>query len=123
MHVTVFSTKPYDRRFLKEANATAGHSLSFFEARLSVTTSSLANGAGAVCVFVNDEVNAGVLARLAAMGMKLVALRAAGFNNVDLEAARREGITVARVPAYSPHAVSEHTIALILTLNRKTHRA
>ncbi|MBM1171014.1 hypothetical protein JQC81_08600 [Microvirga arabica] len=123
MHVTVFSTKPYDRRFLEEANATAGHFLSFHEARLSTTTCSLANGAGAVCVFVNDEVNADVLADLAAMGVKLVVLRAAGFNNVDLEAARRESIIVARVPAYSPHAVAEHTIALILSLNRNIHRA
>jgi D-lactate dehydrogenase len=123
MHVTVFSTKPYDRRFLEEANANAGHSLSFHEARLSAETGGLANGADAVCVFVNDEVNAGVLASLASMGVKLVALRAAGFNNVDLEAARREGITVARVPAYSPYAVAEHTIALILTLNRNIHRA
>ncbi|MBJ6127466.1 2-hydroxyacid dehydrogenase [Microvirga splendida] len=123
MHVTVFSTKPYDRRFLEEANARGGHSLSFLEARLSAATSGLAKGAGAVCAFVNDEVNADVLASLSSMGVKLVALRAAGFNNVDLEAARREGITVARVPAYSPHAVAEHTIALILTLNRNIHRA
>jgi len=123
MHVTVFSTKPYDRRFLDAANLTSGHRLSFLEARLSAATSGLANGAGAVCAFVNDEVNADVLANLASMGVRLVALRAAGFNNVDLEAARREGITVARVPAYSPHAVAEHTIALILSLNRKTHRA
>jgi len=123
VHVTVFSTKPYDRRFLEEANATAGHSLSFLDARLSAATSGLAGGADAVCVFVNDEVNSDILASLASMGVKLVALRAAGFNNVDLEAARREGITVARVPAYSPHAVAEHTIALILTLNRSIHRA
>ncbi|KFG69696.1 2-hydroxyacid dehydrogenase [Microvirga sp. BSC39] len=123
MHVTVFSTKPYDRRFLDASNATAGHRLSYLEARLSVETCGLANGADGVCAFVNDEVNADVLASLASMGVKLVALRAAGFNNVDLEAARREGITVARVPAYSPHAVAEHTIALILTLNRNVHRA
>lgn len=123
MLVTVFSTKPYDRHFLEAANNASGHRLSYLEARLSVETVSLAQGAGAVCAFVNDEVNAEVLGRLASMGVKLVALRAAGFNNVDLEAARREGITVARVPAYSPHAVAEHTIALILTLNRKTHRA
>ncbi len=123
MHVTVFSTKPYDRRFLEEANATAGHSLSFLEARLSAATCGLAKGAGAVCAFVNDEVNADVLSSLVSSGVKLVVLRAAGFNNVDLEAARRKGITVARVPAYSPHAVAEHTIALILTLNRNVHRA
>jgi D-lactate dehydrogenase len=123
MHVTIFSAKPYDRRFLDQANAARAHDLTYLETRLSMETASLAKGADAVCVFVNDEVNAQVLAALASMGVKLVALRAAGFNNVDLEAARREGVTVARVPAYSPHAVAEHTIALILTLNRNTHRA
>jgi len=123
MHVTVFSTKPYDRRFLDAANAGAGHRLSYLEARLSIDTADLADGTDAVCAFVNDEVNGDVLASLSSKGVRLVALRAAGFNNVDLEAAKRKGITVARVPAYSPHAVAEHTIALMLTLNRKTHRA
>ncbi|MGO4574175.1 2-hydroxyacid dehydrogenase [Microvirga sp. 2TAF3] len=123
MHVAVFSAKPYDRRFLDAANATSGHKLSYFDVRLSRETSRFAAGAEAVCVFVNDEVNADVLASLGSKGIRLVALRASGFNNVDLEAAQREGVTVARVPAYSPHAVAEHTIALILTLNRKTHRA
>ncbi len=123
MHVSVFSTKPYDRRFLDAANAAAGHRLSYLEAHLSIDTASLAEGADAVCVFVNDEVNGDVLASLASKGVRLVALRAAGFNNVDLEAARHQGITVTRVPAYSPHAVAEHTIALMLTLNRKIHRA
>lgn len=123
MDVTVFSTKPYDRRFLDAANASSGHQLSYLEARLSIETTSLAVGTEAVCVFVNDEVKAEVLASLASIGVRLVALRAAGFNNIDLEAAKQLGITVARVPAYSPHAVAEHTLALILTLNRKTHRA
>ncbi|MBF9234548.1 2-hydroxyacid dehydrogenase [Microvirga alba] len=123
MRVAVFSTKPYDRRFLDAANTGLGHVLSYYDARLSPATEGLAAGAQAVCVFVNDEVDADVLARLSSKGIKLVALRSAGFNNVDLEAARREGVTVARVPAYSPHAVAEHTLALILTLNRKTHRA
>jgi D-lactate dehydrogenase len=123
MDVAIFSTKPYDRRFLDAANGAGLHRLSYLEARLTAETSRLAAGAGAVCVFVNDEVNAAVLSSLASMGIRLVALRAAGFNNVDLEAARRDGITVARVPAYSPHAVAEHTIALLLTLNRKIHRA
>jgi D-lactate dehydrogenase len=123
MKVAVFSAKPYDRRFLDAANAGVGHRLSYFEARLSLETSELAAGADAVCAFVNDDVNGEVLARLASKGVKLVALRSAGFNNVDLAAARQEGIMVARVPAYSPHAVAEHTIALVLTLNRKTHRA
>ena len=123
MHVAVFSTKPYDRRFLDLANVQAGHRLSFFESRLTGETSRLAAGADAVCVFVNDELNGKVLSDLAGKGVGLVALRCAGFNNVDLEAAKRLGTCVARVPAYSPHAVAEHTIALILTLNRKTHRA
>lgn len=123
MDVTVFSTKPYDRRFLDAANGAGLHQLSYLETRLSADTSRLAAGSVAVCAFVNDEVNAAVLSSLASMGIRLVALRAAGFNNVDLEAARSVGITVARVPAYSPHAVAEHTLALILTLNRKIHRA
>jgi D-lactate dehydrogenase len=123
MHVTVFSAKPYDRRFLDAANSAAGHRLMYLESRLSAETSELAAGSDAVCAFVNDEVNEKVLASLASKGIKLVALRSAGFNNVDLEAAKRVGVTVARVPAYSPHAVAEHTLALILTLNRKTHRA
>ncbi|MGO4525204.1 2-hydroxyacid dehydrogenase [Microvirga sp. 2MCAF35] len=123
MHVAVFSTKSYDRRFLSAANDAYGHKLSFFDARLSAETSQLATGAEAVCAFVNDEVDREVLASLASGGIRLVALRSAGVNNVDLEAAQREGVTVARVPAYSPYAVAEHTVALILTLNRKTHRA
>ncbi|RDI61272.1 2-hydroxyacid dehydrogenase [Microvirga subterranea] len=123
MRVTVFSTKPYDRRFLDAANAGLRHHLIYLEARLTAETSNLAAGSDAICAFVNDELTAGVLSQLAGQGIRLVALRSAGFNNVDLEAARTEGIAVARVPAYSPHAVAEHTIALMLTLNRKTHRA
>ena len=123
MQIAVFSTKPYDRRFLDAANAGSGHRLIYFEARLSVETCDLAAGADAVCAFVNDDGNADVLASLSAKGIRLIVLRSAGFNNVDLAAARRLGITVARVPAYSPHAVAEHALALILALNRKTHRA
>lgn len=123
MRVTVFSTKPYDRRFLDAANVGAGHHLVYLESRLTAETCNLAAGSDAVSAFVNDELGAEVLSGLAASGIRLVALRSAGFNNVDLEAAKSKGITVARVPAYSPHAVAEHTIALILTLNRKTHRA
>lgn len=123
MQVAIFSTKPYDRRFLDAANETAGHKLTYFEARLASETCNLAAGSDAVCAFVNDTLDRRVLKLLASSGVKLVALRAAGFNNVDLEAAKYFGITVARVPAYSPHAVAEHTLALILTLNRKTHRA
>jgi D-lactate dehydrogenase len=123
MKVAVFNTKPYDREYLDRANAGHGHELTFFEAHLSPETAILATGHGAVCAFVNDTVNAEVLRQLAAGGTRLVALRSAGFNHVDLAAARELGITVARVPAYSPHAVAEHAVGLILTLNRKLHRA
>ena len=123
MRIAVFSTKPYDRHFLDAAGAGSGHRLTYLEARLTVETCNLVAGSDAVCAFVNDELSGEVLSGLSAHGVRLVALRSAGFNNVDLEAARREGIAVARVPAYSPHAVAEHTIALILTLNRKIHRA
>jgi len=125
MKVAVFGTKRYDREYLERFNAETGtrHELIFREERLSEATVASASGCAAVCVFVNDDVSANVLESLAALGIKGVALRCAGFNNVDLKTAQRLGITVARVPAYSPHAVAEHAVALILTLNRKTHRA
>lgn len=123
MRVAVFSPKPYDRTFLEAANAEHAHELVFLEQRLTQQTTILASGFPAICVFVNDCVDAEVLASLHAGGTRLVALRCAGFNNVDLEAARRLEITVARVPAYSPYAVAEHTVGLMLTLNRKYHRA
>lgn len=122
MKVAVFSTKPYDRVFLERATCDA-HDLAFFEPRLCVDTVPLAAGADAVCAFVNDDLGSDVLAALAAAGVKLVVLRCAGFNHVDLHAAAACGIAVGRVPAYSPHAVAEHALALMLTLNRKTHRA
>jgi D-lactate dehydrogenase len=122
MRVAVFSTKPYDVAFLTDANADA-HELVCFEARLGPETTALAQGCGAVCVFVNDCVNADVAAALARQGVTLIALRCAGFNNVDLAAAASHGLTVVRVPAYSPHAVAEHTLALMLSLNRHIHRA
>jgi len=123
MNVAVFSTKPYDRMFLEAANAAHGHELIYFEPRLTRETSALAAGFPAVCVFVNDQLDATVLAALARQGTRLIALRCAGFNNVDLAAAREVGLTVVRVPAYSPHAVAEHTVGLVLALNRKIHRA
>jgi D-lactate dehydrogenase len=123
MKVAVFSTKPYDRRFLDAANSDGKHRFSYFEVRLSAETAALAQGAKAVCAFVNDEIDRVVLQDLAGYGVGLIALRCAGFNHVDLQAARDVGITVARVPAYSPHAVAEHTVGLILTLNRQIHRA
>lgn len=123
MRVAVFSTKPYDRQFVDAANASGRHELSYFEARLSCETAALAHGAEAVCAFVNDELDRCVLQELGRLGVRLIVLRCAGFNNVDLVAARELGIAVGRVPAYSPHAVAEHTFALLLTLVRKTHRA
>ena len=125
MDVAVFSTKPYDRRFLDAANAAGGnrHRLTYFEARLTHATAVLAKVAAAVCLFVNDGADAAALDEFARSGVRLVALRSAGFNNVDLGAARRLGVTIARVPAYSPDAVAEHTVAMILSLNRGVHRA
>ena len=125
MKVTVFSAKPYDRTFLGAANEAAGgrHALTFLEARLSLDTAPLAQGADALCAFVNDCLDRPVLERLAAYRIKAVALRSAGFNNVDLCAAAALGIGVSRVPAYSPEAVAEHAVALMLCLNRKIHRA
>lgn len=123
MKVGVFSTQPYDREPLNTANHGGGHELVFSEARLDQDTADWASGFDAVIVFVNDSLKRNVLERLAAGKTRLVALRCAGFNNVDLDAARELGLTVARVPAYSPHAVAEHAVGLILTLNRKYHRA
>jgi len=127
--LAVFDTKPYDRVFLDAANAAAGgdggpaFEPRYLEAALTAATAPLAAGCAAVCGFVHDKFDAEALRVLAAGGVKLVALRCAGFNNVDLGAAGRLGITVVRVPAYSPHAVAEHTLALILALDRKIHRA
>lgn len=121
--VAIFSTKTYDRKFLDIANACNAHQLTYFEPRLSLDAVRLITDQTAVCVFVNDELDSETLAALKQAGIRLVALRCAGFNNVDLKAAARLGIAVARVPSYSPHAVAEHTVALMLTLIRKTHRA
>jgi D-lactate dehydrogenase len=123
MKVAVFNTKPYDREYLEKANATAGHEFSFFETSLKPTTVKLAGGHQAVCVFVNDTLSREVIESLAALNVKSIVLRCAGFNNVDIEAACNNGFSVLRVPAYSPHAVAEHAVALIMALNRKTHKA
>lgn len=123
MKVAVFSTKPYDREYLDRSNAAHGHELTFFDAHLGRETAILAAGHDAVCAFVNDVMDGEVLRQLAAGGTRLIALRSAGFNHVDLAVARDLGITVARVPAYSPYAVAEHAVGLILTLDRKFHRA
>jgi D-lactate dehydrogenase len=123
MRTAVFSTKPYDRHFLKQAAETAGHELVFFEPRLTPQTAVLARGFAAICSFVNDQLTPELLEQLAAGGTTFVALRCAGFNQVNLEAAARVGIRVARVPAYSPYAVAEHTVGMMLCLNRKFHKA
>ncbi len=123
MKVAVFSAKSYDECFLTQANTEAGHELVYFEPRLNERTAALAAGFPAVCVFVHDQVDATVASRLAAGGTRLIALRCAGFNNVDLVAAAQAGLKVVRVPAYSPHAVAEHAVALMLALNRKIHKA
>lgn len=122
MHVVVFSSKPHDRVFLGAANAGC-HELVFQEARLLPESAALAAGTEAVCLFVHDHADAAIMAVLAELGVRHIALRCAGFNNVDLAAAAKHGITVARVPAYSPHGVAEHAVALFLTLNRRVHRA
>lgn len=123
MNVGVFSTQPYDREPLAGANQERGHTLSFLETRLAPETAEIGAQFEAVCVFVNDQLTRAVLERLRAGKTRLVALRCAGFNNVDLVAARELGLTVVRVPAYSPHAVAELAMGLILMLNRKLHRA
>ncbi|MBN8624841.1 MAG: 2-hydroxyacid dehydrogenase [Planctomycetes bacterium] len=125
MRCAVFNTKPYDRKFLAaEAERVGGEwQLVFLEPLLTAETARLADGFPAVCAFVNDQLDAPVLEALAAGGTKFVALRCAGFNNVDLAAAARLGIRVARVPAYSPYAVAEHAVGMMLTLNRKFHKA
>lgn len=123
MRVAVFSTKPYDKLFLTKAAEGSGHELEFFEARLDRSTAPLADGFDVVCAFVNDDLSAATLLRLAKPEPKLIALRSAGFNNVDMEAAKSLGLTVVRVPAYSPRSVAEHTVALMLALDRKIHRA
>lgn len=119
----VFDTKPYDREPLQQAAREHRLTWRFLEYRLSVETAPLARGAQAVCGFVNDQLDRPCLEVLAGLGIKLITLRCTGFNNVDLAAAKELALTVARVPVYSPHAVAEHAIALLLTLNRKTHRA
>lgn len=122
MKIAVFSTKPYDREYLDKFNTDHKHELVYFDAPLNSETTNLAIGFEAVCVFVNDAIDKKTIVKLAEIGIKLIDLRCAGFNNIDLEAAAKYNIKVMRVPAYSPQAVAEHAVALILTLNRKTHK-
>lgn len=123
MRITFFSTQPYDKEFFTKGNASYGFDFTFFETHLGPHIVQAVEPTDAICVFVNDKVNKQVIEVLAQKGVKVIALRCAGFNNVDLEAAKNYQIQVCRVPAYSPEAVAEHAVAMILTLNRKTHKA
>jgi D-lactate dehydrogenase len=123
MKVAFFSTKSYDKEYFDRVNSNGLHQFTYFEASLNSATAALAREHDAVCLFVNDKADKDTIGQLAANKVKLIALRSAGFNNVDLEAASKKNIKVVRVPAYSPEAVAEHAVALILTLNRKTHKA
>lgn len=123
MKIAVYSTKSYDRKYLELVNVKYNFDLEFFDFMLSKRTAKMAEGCQAVCIFVNDNADREVLTELAQIGVKIIALRCAGFNNVDLEAAKELGLSVVRVPAYSPEAVAEHTVGLMLTLNRRIHRA
>jgi len=134
MRTAVFSARPYDRRSLTEANERAGspHQIDFLDSpgmsgatgpRLTPRTASLAADHAAICAFTNDDLGRQTLAALADLGCRSIVLRCAGFNNLDLDAARELDFRIGRVPAYSPHAVAEHTIGLLLAVNRKIHRA
>ncbi|HLL21627.1 MAG TPA: 2-hydroxyacid dehydrogenase [Kofleriaceae bacterium] len=123
MRVAVFDAHRYDRTSFDELNAEFGHELVYFEPRLTAQTAALAGGFPAVCSFVNDRVDRAALAQLAAGGVRLIATRSAGFNHIDLGAASELDIAVTRVPEYSPYAVAEHAVALVLALDRKIHRA
>lgn len=123
MKLAVYSTKQYDRKYLEQVNHNYGFELEFFDFLLSERTAKNAVGCDGICIFVNDEAGRVVLEELAEMGIKFIALRCAGFNNVDLDAAKELGIKVVRVPAYSPEAVAEHTVGMMMTLNRRIHRA
>ena len=123
LHTAVFDTKSYDRESLERATANGEIAWHFLESRLSVDTAPAARGAKAVCIFVNDHADRPALECLCSLGIRHLALRCAGFNSVDLVAARELGLSVSRVPAYSPHAVAEHAVALLLALNRKIPRA
>lgn len=122
MRIDFFSAQKYDRQFFDALNHQQ-HQLHYWDAQLNAETATLAQGADAVCAFVNDQLDAACLSVLQQLGVRWIALRCAGFNQVDLAAAARLGLPVVRVPAYSPEAVAEHTLALMLTLNRHTHRA
>ena len=117
-----FDAKPYDQKSFNEMNQNFGFAISYFETKLNAQTAELAAGYDGVCVFVNDDLNGSVIDKLVAGGTKIIGLRCAGYNNVDFKSAYGR-IHVVRVPAYSPYAVAEHATAMMLTLNRKTHKA
>ena len=123
MRVAVFSTKSYDKSYFERYNEAFNFNFAFYETALNEHTANLTDGFDAVCVFVNDVVDEQTIKVLAGNGVGLIALRCAGYNNVNIEKAQEYNIKVVRVPAYSPEAVAEHAMALILTLNRKTHKA
>jgi len=123
MRIAFFSTQAYDREFFELVNGDGIFTFEFYDTHLGPHIVNVVENVDAVCVFVNDRVNREVVEVLANKGVKIIALRCAGFNNVDLEAAREYGLKVCRVPAYSPEAVAEHAFAMLLTLNRKTHKA
>ncbi len=123
MKVVVYSTKKYDKNYFELVNVKYGFELEFYDFLLNERTVKMAEGADAVCIFVNDVANRVVLQKLAELGVRFIALRCAGFNNVDLQAAKEFGLKVVRVPAYSPEAVAEHTVGLMLVLNRRINKA
>lgn len=123
MKLAVYSTKQYDKKFLEQVNQKYGFDFEFFDFLLSEKTARTANGCDGVCIFVNDDGSRPVLEELKKHGVKFIALRCAGFNNVDLEAAKELGMPVVRVPAYSPEAVAEHAVGMMMCLNRRIHRA
>ena len=123
MKITVFDAKPYDIEFFEKWNEKYGAKITYFEEKLSLKNVMLTKYQDVVCTFVNDDLNAKVLNILSKNGVRVVAARCAGYNNIDLKAARENRITVLRVPAYSPYAVAEHALALLMTVNRKTHKA
>ena len=122
MKIAVFSAKSYDKVYFEKYKANSKHTFTYFENALNVDTTNLTIGFEGVCVFVNDKIDKNTLENLSKNGVKIIALRCAGFNNIDLKTAQEVNIKVVRVPAYSPQAVAEHAVALILTLNRKTHK-
>ncbi|MDY3939548.1 MAG: 2-hydroxyacid dehydrogenase [Spirochaetia bacterium] len=122
IRIAFFDSKPYDIAFFNEENKNYGLDIKYYEAKLTPDTALLATGFDAVCAFVNDDLSRKTIEILREQGIRLVVLRCAGFNNVDTEAAKGK-LKVLRVPAYSPHAVAEYALAMILTLNRKTHKA